>query len=679
MVNPEGNDTEGEWIELYNNTNSPIDISNWYLDDAEGNSSPYKINYLVLLPNEYRTINAPTLNLSLKNSDDEVRLLDPNKEAKETIRYFDAQEDLSYAKKENGDFDWTPLATPKMPNQFPAPPKAYRLDDVVFKSVLPNPDGKDGGNEAITLKNNLNEIVELAGWTLVNQKNKTYELIGILNPYQKWTINPADIGLNLVNKADQLSLIDPAGNLIDRINWMDAPSDQIIFKPNYFQDGLKARVIEVIDGDTIVAEIDDELFKVRLIGVDTPETVHPFQPVEEFGKQASDYLKGLLNNQTITLGFDESKMDKYNRLLAYVYFGNIFINADLIKNGYGYVYTYFPFKYLDEFIQYEQYAKENGLGLWQNEDVSQIIEDEHLEDELNLENIEELVIDENIENNEEIADTALEPAIACPTDGLKIDAILPNPQKGETVEWIRIINPTAEKICLNGWQLDDIQEKGSKPFKIKGGAIASGGVRTFRKQETKIILNNSDDCANLINPIGDVVDRICYGKTHKNEVFTHEGGNWVSKKTNSKKAPLAKGIGGLSPPQTKQEDGAWELKNETLNGKITFIYDEGETLYLELDNQKTVPVSYAGSQMDMGMTKQLVDLSQPVILHVRAFGDNRELIGIDQEVQQIVENADKMPIEFKYLLGLIVIGCGLYGFKRKFFYNPFKKRLIKIR
>ena len=52
---------------------------------------------------------------------------------------------------------------------------------------------------------------------------------------------------------------------------MDAPSDQIIFKPNYFQDGLMARVIEVIDGDTFTVEIDDELFKVRLIGVDTPD------------------------------------------------------------------------------------------------------------------------------------------------------------------------------------------------------------------------------------------------------------------------------------------------------------------------------------------------------------------------------------------------------------------------
>ena len=679
MVNPEGNDTEGEWIELYNNTNSPIDISNWYLDDAEGNSSPYKINYLVLMPNEYRTINAPALNLSLKNSDDEVRLLDPNKEVKEIIRYFGAEEGLSYAKKENGNFDWTPLATPGTSNQFPAPPKVYRIDDVVFKSVLPNPDGKDGGNEAITFKNNLSEIVEMTGWTLVNQKNKTYELMDVLNPYQKQTINPADIGLSLVNKADQLSLIDPAGNLIDRINWMDAPSDQIIFKPNYFQDGMRAKVTKVIDGDTIVVEIDDELFKVRLIGVDTPETVHPFQPVEEFGKQASDYVKGLLNNQTITLDFDENKMDKYNRLLAYIYLGDVFINADLIQNGYGYAYTRFPFKYLNEFIQYEQYARENGLGLWANEDMHHLTEGEigksRLEDELNLENTVELVIDENIENNEENTDTSLKLEVTCPTDGLKIDAILPSPQKGETVEWIRIINTSNEKICLNGWRLDDILEKGSKPFKIRGGSIASGGVRTFRKPETRLSLNNSDDCANLINPLGDVVDRICYGKTHKNEVFTHDGGDWQPKPKKLK----ARSSNRVTTPTSKavnNTDNQWELKNETLNGKIAFVYDEGEVLYLELDSQKTVPVSYAGSKMDMSMAKQLVNLSQPVTLHVRAFGDARELIGIDQKTQQPIREKQKIPIEFKYLLGLIIMSLGLYGFKRKFFDNSFKKRTI---
>ena len=278
--------------------------------------------------------------------------MEPNKEAKEIISYFGAKEGWTYAKKENGDFEWTQLTTPNSPNQFPAPPKAYRLDDVVFKSVLPNPDGQDSGNEIIILKNNLNEEVDLNQWKIVNQKNKEILLNNLmLSPYQKLTFNPADFNLTLVNKADQLSLVDPAGNLIDRINWMEAPSGQTIFKPDYFHDGLMAKVTNVIDGDTLDVLIGDEPFTVRLIGVDAPETVHPFEPVEAFGKEASDYLDSLLSDQTIVLEFDENKMDIYNRLLAYLYLNNQFINADLIKNGYAYAYTRYPFKYLGDFIK----------------------------------------------------------------------------------------------------------------------------------------------------------------------------------------------------------------------------------------------------------------------------------------------------------------------------------------
>jgi len=121
----------------------------------------------------------------------------------------------------------------------------------------------------------------------------------------------------------------------------------------------------VIDGDTIVVAINGKEERVRLIGVDTPETVHPSKPVEYFGKEASEFTKCMVEGKRIRLEYDWQKRDKYGRLLAYVYLlDGTFLNAEIIKQGYGFAYTRFPFKYLEEFRQYERAARENQKGLW---------------------------------------------------------------------------------------------------------------------------------------------------------------------------------------------------------------------------------------------------------------------------------------------------------------------------
>lgn len=123
----------------------------------------------------------------------------------------------------------------------------------------------------------------------------------------------------------------------------------------------------VVDGDTIVVSIEGKQEKVRLIGVDTPETVHPSKPVEYFGREASDFTKRTVERQKVRLEYDWQKRDKYGRLLGYVYLEDgTFLNAEIIKQGYGFAYTKYPFKFLDEFRQYEREARENKKGLWQD-------------------------------------------------------------------------------------------------------------------------------------------------------------------------------------------------------------------------------------------------------------------------------------------------------------------------
>lgn len=121
----------------------------------------------------------------------------------------------------------------------------------------------------------------------------------------------------------------------------------------------------VIDGDTILVVRKGRYEKVRLIGVDTPETVHPSKKVEYFGKEASLFTRSMIKGKKVLLEYDWQKRDKYGRLLAYVFLEDgTFLNAEIIKQGYGFAYTKYPFKYLDEFRQYEKDARENSRGLW---------------------------------------------------------------------------------------------------------------------------------------------------------------------------------------------------------------------------------------------------------------------------------------------------------------------------
>ena len=130
----------------------------------------------------------------------------------------------------------------------------------------------------------------------------------------------------------------------------------------------KSRVGRVVDGDTI--ELIDGR-KLRYLGMNTPETVHPSKPVECFGKEASNKNKELVSGKEIYLERDVEDKDIYNRILRYVYIKSgennslVMINEYLVRNGYAGVYTFPPnVQYVDRFIAAEKLARKEGLGLW---------------------------------------------------------------------------------------------------------------------------------------------------------------------------------------------------------------------------------------------------------------------------------------------------------------------------
>lgn len=125
-------------------------------------------------------------------------------------------------------------------------------------------------------------------------------------------------------------------------------------------------VVRVVDGDTFVISYNGKEEKVRLIGIDTPESVHANASKNtEEGKLASDYTKELLTGKKVKLEFDVEKKDKYGRFLAYVYLDDKMVNKLLLEEGYAKIATYPPnVKYVEDFKQIQKQARENKKGFW---------------------------------------------------------------------------------------------------------------------------------------------------------------------------------------------------------------------------------------------------------------------------------------------------------------------------
>jgi len=127
-------------------------------------------------------------------------------------------------------------------------------------------------------------------------------------------------------------------------------------------------VVSVVDGDTVKLSIEGKTQTIRLIGMDTPETVDPRKPVQCFGKEASNKAKELLTGRSVRIETDPSQgtLDKYGRTLGYIFRDDgLFYNKYMIEQGFAHEYTYnIPYKYQSEFKAAEKAARENQRGLW---------------------------------------------------------------------------------------------------------------------------------------------------------------------------------------------------------------------------------------------------------------------------------------------------------------------------
>lgn len=124
-----------------------------------------------------------------------------------------------------------------------------------------------------------------------------------------------------------------------------------------------ATVVRVIDGDTIEMRFRGDVIDIRLIGVDTPETVHPTEPVECYGPAASAFTTRTLDGERVHLEFDVERLDRFDRTLAYVWLGDRLFNERLVREGYATVATFPPnVRYADRFLAAHATPARTGEG-----------------------------------------------------------------------------------------------------------------------------------------------------------------------------------------------------------------------------------------------------------------------------------------------------------------------------
>lgn len=268
-----------------------------------------------------------------------------------------------------------------------------------------------------------------------------------------------------------------------------------------------AKVVAVIDGDTVDVEIDGRKERLRLIGIDTPESVDPRRPVECFGREAAAQSRTLLTGQTVYLEADPSQdeSDRYGRLLRYVWLadGRMF-NYEMIANGYAFEYTYrVPYAYQQQFQQAERNAREAERGLWSPRTC----------------NGQSIPAAEAPATNGAISDSAApvptaalsvplgSTAVNCnsavdadsaPNSPIQIIAL------DKDAELVRLRNISSETVDLNGWTLCSL--RGGQTHAGIDGTLAPGAERDFRHTGGSTIWSNSErDDAALYDAQGQLI------------------------------------------------------------------------------------------------------------------------------------------------------------------------------
>lgn len=261
----------------------------------------------------------------------------------------------------------------------------------------------------------------------------------------------------------------------------------------------RAIVTNVTDGDTIEVALGGMVERVRLIGVDTPETSHPSRPVECFGREAAAFTREMLSGQTVLLEADPSQdnRDRFNRLLRFVWLPDRRLaNYEIIAQGYGFEYTFrTPYRYQAQFKAAERAARAAQAGLWAPETCNG-----------------ERAPAGDATPVARPSPTSLATPLPPSFDGCRTEpnaALAPNAPVAivsidKRAEVVTLRNVSNATVSLDGWTMCSM--RGAQIHQGVGGALAPGEMRSFpRAGGRDIWTDNASDPGALYDAEGRLV------------------------------------------------------------------------------------------------------------------------------------------------------------------------------
>lgn len=265
IPDPEGSDQEGEWIEFYNSDSEDVDLLGWAVKDSSGKQ--YFFEDIQIGEDEYFVLKYEDSKISLNNGGDEIILLNPSGERADGVSYGKVPSSgQSWARRENGEFNWTPMATPGGKNEFPT--VVQYPSEIFFNEILPNPDGADKGSEWVEFYNGSNKQVNLEEWIIENRSGRKY-IIGqvFIDGNGLAVIELKNTSFAIRNSNEVLRLIDPNGDLVSQVSYVENAKSGISFNKNKEGKWLWSRFLTPGEGNVfnnspqIKIEKDKEIFK----------------------------------------------------------------------------------------------------------------------------------------------------------------------------------------------------------------------------------------------------------------------------------------------------------------------------------------------------------------------------------------------------------------------------------
>jgi len=539
MYNPnQCSDIYCEWVELYNDEITAVDLSSWTIDDNN-------FEDITILPDEYIIIAKKLIDASggesfeyywgnndgiwdsnddsyravdgyfgFTNTDDTIILKNGNGDIVDSVAYSD-----SFGADGNGKtLEWSGSewmeslnvnGTPGEENSIYAFERNFSA--IMINEFMPNPLGADGaslpGGEWVELYNPTSANMNLEGLVLYDAYDD-HELYIVDTSVLSTTVIQAndylvvyrngDSDFSLNNNLDEVRLYDgyplSSSNLIDEVSYGDSTEGSSWSKigtswqqtiPSPGEDNLNYTdyVVHVVDGDTVDLANGE---RVRLIGIDTPEVG------KYYYEEARDRLIELVEEKNVTLERDLEDRDIYNRLLRYIFIDDVFVNLVLVEEGFARAYpSSLTATYEEEFAEAEASARDAKLGIWEfSEDYS----------------------------------------------SLRINEFIPDPDGYDNApmpdgEWVELYNSGNEPLNVKGLVLNDNLGDGLEisDVNVIGSTIINpnGFLVIYRNGNGKLVLNNEGSDMVVLSSDGVVIDSVDYSGSKSGNSYSYlEGFGW---------------------------------------------------------------------------------------------------------------------------------------------------------